>query len=173
MYFLDSLDAAAYYSAESSKTTHGAQEAVDGCRLFGTMIAKAIKGHTKESILFDISSLPFETDSLAPKIGDMARGSYRAKEEVEIKGSGYVVASLEAALWCFYNTKDFQQSVLKAANLGDDADTTAAVCGQIAGAYYGLRGIPSEWLARLAQRDYIENLAGRLYEERSTHTTLV
>ncbi len=73
----------------------------------------------------------------AEKIVSIARGAYRSKGEDEIRGSGYVVDCLEAALWCFDRTDTFRDAILAAANLGDDADTTAAVCGQVAGAYYG------------------------------------
>ena len=66
------------------------------------------------------------------------------------KGSGYVVHSLEAALWCFWRTDSFAACVLLAANLGDDADTTAAVAGRLAGAFYGESGIPAPWLRKLA-----------------------
>jgi ADP-ribosyl-[dinitrogen reductase] hydrolase len=166
MYYGESLELAATFSAESSKTTHGAQEAIDACRLFGVMIVKALRGYSKKSILFDHHDLPFDIASLAPKIQDIAQGTYREKDEENIRGSGYVVASLEAALWCFLHTSDFEQAILKAVNLGDDADTTAAVCGQLAGAYYGWRGIPDPWLDKLAMRDYIEGLSVRLYDER-------
>ena len=86
-----------------------------------------------------------------------------------IRGTGYVVASLEAALWAFYKSGEFREGALLAANLGDDADTTAAVYGQLAGAYYGEGGIPAEWRARLARRDEIVALAERLYELRPTY----
>jgi ADP-ribosyl-[dinitrogen reductase] hydrolase len=75
-----------------------------------------------------------------------------------------VVKSLEAALWAFYNGDDYRSAVLMAANLGDDADTTAAICGQLAGAYYGIGGLPPAWLATLALREKIESFATRLYE---------
>lgn len=84
------------------------------------------------------------------------------KPRAVIKGSGYCVEALEAALWCFIHTASFEEAVLAAANLGDDADTTAAICGQIAGAHYGIRSIPSAWLARLAMREEIELLAESL-----------
>ena len=77
-------------------------------------------------------------------------------------GSGYAVESLEAALWCFLRTDNFRDAVLEAVNLGDDADTTAAVCGQVAGAFYGEAGIPPEWLGRLVLREEIGGLADRL-----------
>src|SRR5262249_48970198 len=79
-----------------------------------------------------------------------------------VRGSGYVVESLEAALWCFSETDDFRDAVLLAANLGDDADTTAAICGQLAGAHYGMSGIPTTWLAKLVMAGQISDLADRL-----------
>ena len=79
----------------------------------------------------------------------LATGDYLHKPVHEIKGSGYCVESLEAALWCFATTPSFESAVLAAANLGDDADTTAAITGQIAGAYYGVQAIPPHWLDRL------------------------
>lgn len=82
---------------------------------------------------------------------------------MEIRGSGYVVESLEAALWCFWTSENFEQAVLKATNLGDDADTTAAICGQLAGAFYGVQGIPSHWLDRLTMKNEISTLADQLY----------
>jgi hypothetical protein len=78
------------------------------------------------------------------------------------ESAGYVVDCLEAALWSFDSSEDFRSAILRAANLGDDADTTAAVCGQIAGAFYGASGIPADWLARLSMKDEIAELAGRL-----------
>ena len=80
----------------------------------------------------------------------------------EIRGSGYVVESLEAALWCFQRTDNFRDAVLAATNLGQDADTTAAICGQLSGGYYGETGIPEEWLTRLAMAHEIGVLGDRL-----------
>ena len=87
---------------------------------------------------------------------EVAAGSFRSKQPPAIVGSGYVVKSLEAALWAFHGTKDFREAVLKAVNLGDDADTTGAICGQLAGAYWGESGIPVEWREGLAKKDMIE-----------------
>ena len=74
-----------------------------------------------------------------------------------------MVKSLEAALWAFYTTDSFRDGCLAAVNLGDDADTTAAVYGQIAGAFYGVDGIPESWREKLALRETIESFAERLY----------
>jgi ADP-ribosyl-[dinitrogen reductase] hydrolase len=165
MYYVEDLGKVAHFSGESSRTTHGAQEAVDACRLFGVMVAQALQGESKESILFN-QPPALSKGPLAPAIQEIAAGSYRTKQAKEIRGSGYVVESLEAALWCFFNTDNYRNAILMAANLGDDADTTAAVCGQIAGAYYGVEGIPEDWLAKLAMRAYIEDVAGQLFDKR-------
>ena len=82
---------------------------------------------------------------------------------MEIWGSGYVVNCLEAALCCFDQTESFRDAALAAANLGDDADTTAAVCGQIAGAYYGASGMPPHWREGRVLRDEIVRLADDLH----------
>ncbi|MGS2722438.1 ADP-ribosylglycohydrolase family protein [Porticoccus sp. GXU_MW_L64] len=98
---------------------------------------------------------------------EIADGAYLSKAIDEIKGSGYVVESLVAALWCFAHTQSFDEAILTAANLGNDADTTAAICGQIAGAYYGVAGINSGWLNRLHMHQEIRDLALSLLNEHS------
>jgi hypothetical protein len=79
---------------------------------------------------------------LTAEIDEVARGSFKRKEPPEIRGLGYVVRSLEAALWTFDESVSFEEGCLLAMNLGDDADTTAAVYGQLAGAFYGDEEIP-------------------------------
>ena len=158
MYYCNDLDQVAHFSGESSRTTHGAREAVDACRLFGVMLALTLREESKEAILAGSFGL-----DLAPSILAIAAGSYKNRTRNQIRGSGYVVKSLEAALWCFYSTDDYREAILAAANLGDDADTTAAVCGQIAGAYYGVETIPAGWLDKLAMKDEITQIADRLY----------
>jgi ADP-ribosylglycohydrolase len=73
-----------------------------------------------------------------------------------------VVKSLEAALWAFYNSDNFKNGCLKAVNLGEDADTTGAIYGQIAGSYYGESGIPAKWLRKLAKFELISEIADNL-----------
>ena len=159
MFFIADPDVAERYAAESSRTTHGAPECVDACRLFARILYRALQGDGKEDVLFG------DADSFvgSEKIVAIARGDYRENSRDEIRGSGYVVECLEAALWCFFQTETFADAVLMAANLGDDADTTAAVCGQVAGAFYGESAIPAAWLERLALRDEIATLAERLH----------
>ncbi len=145
---------ALHYAGESSKTTHGAEECVDACRLFGGMLHVALQGGSKADILGYQGYTP-----TTPKIQAIAVGAYRDKSLAQIKGSGYVVESLEAALWCFYTTDSYETAVLQAVNLGDDADTTAAVCGQIAGAFYGRSAIPASWREKVTMGAEIEQLA--------------
>ncbi|NLS79434.1 MAG: ADP-ribosylglycohydrolase family protein [Chloroflexi bacterium] len=151
-------DQIARYAAESSRTTHGAAECLDACRLLGSILFRALSGADKDAVLFDTPDGLVEQHS----IRSIANGDYRDKAEGEIVGTGYVVNSLEAALWCFHRTDSFEEAILMATNLGDDADTTAAICGQVAGAYYGESGIPARWLAKLAMREYIRELTDRL-----------
>jgi len=148
------------YSTDSSRTTHGAPECVQACQLLGNILYWALKGSGKNEVLLDC-----HLDSyISPEIRAIACGSYQTKQESSIQGSGYVVESLEAALWCFWSTDSFEEAILKAANLGDDADTTAAVCGQVAGAFYGESGIPLCWQERLVMRQDIKHLAEGLYQ---------
>ncbi len=162
MYYHPDRDLAIERSGQSARTTHGAVECIEASRLLGGMLFQALSGADKEAILLDHGV----NDATSPKVQAIARGEYRTKTESEIRGSGYVVQSLEAALWCFWQTSSFAEAVLLAANLGDDADTTAAVCGQVAGAFCGDSGIPPHWLERLVMRETIVDLASRLYEGR-------
>ena len=165
MFFAAEPARAIEMAAESSRTTHGAPAAVDACRYFAALIVGALQGETKQALLSDLYcpiDRYWETHPLVPEVNQVAAGSFRRQEPPAIKGTGYVVHSLEAALWAFYKSDNFRDGCLLAANLGDDADTTAAVYGQIAGAYYGESGIPEPWLDRLTMRDTISSLADRL-----------
>jgi ADP-ribosyl-[dinitrogen reductase] hydrolase len=158
MYYAADQGLVSDYAGTSSRTTHAAVECVDACKLFAQMLVKALDGQEKAVILFETST----ADLVSEKIIAIAQGAYQNKPSAQIRGSGYVVESLEAALWCFWTTGTFSEAVLAAANLGDDADTTAAICGQIAGAYYGQTGIPVSWLEKLAMRAEIATLAEKL-----------
>jgi len=159
MFYYPDRHAALHHAAESSRTTHEAAECLDACRLLADVIVRALAGRTKEGVLFEERG----DFTGSTKIVAMARGEYRNKAVHDIRGSGYVVESLEAALWCFLQADSFEAAILLAANLGDDADTTAAVCGQVAGAYYGASAIPAHWLKRLVKRDEITTLADQLF----------
>ncbi|RVD76655.1 ADP-ribosylglycohydrolase family protein [Pseudomonas koreensis] len=147
------------FASDSSRTTHAAPEAIECCQLFAEQIGKALLGASKA----ELRRLPLSTFT-QPKVTALARGDYLAKSVSEIRGSGYSVESLEAALWSFHHTDSFAAAILQAANLGDDADTTAAIVGQLAGAYYGVRAIPAHWLEMLHEGEEIAATADRLLE---------
>lgn len=155
MFFHHDRKLAIAMSGESARTTHGAQECIEASRLFGAILHAALEGASKQEILLSHGL----GDISAPKIQEIAAGTYREKSIQEIRGSGYVVESLEAALWCFDQTDNLSEAILLAANLGDDADTTAAICGQIAGAFYGEAGIPGDWLNKLFAAEAIRVMA--------------
>lgn len=152
-------------AADSSRTTHAVLEAVDACRYMAAIIAGAINGASKVELLaprYTPAPGTWDREPLAPLINEIASGSFRDRDPPAIRGSGYVVHSLEAALWAFDRSSSFREGALLAVNLGDDADTTGAVYGQIAGAFYGVDAIPSEWRSRLARRELVEGFATRL-----------
>lgn len=164
LFFFPDAQNVTRFSIESSRTTHAAQEAVDCCVVLARAISNALSGEPKEAIL---KVSPRELS--APKVLCIADGEYRNKASDEIVGSGYAVASLEAAFWCFHHTDSFAEAVLAAANLGDDADTTAAIVGQLAGAYYAIQGIPAGWLETLWMRDEIQEMADGLLWQALSH----
>lgn len=154
---------------QSSQTTHGALTCLDACRYFGALIVGALDGASKEDLLATgFAPVPnvWERDSLRVEIEEIAQGSFKHKEPPEIIGSGYVVKSLEAALWAFNKSSTFEEGCLLAVNLGDDADTTGAIFGQMAGAYYGVDGIPKGWRDSVAHSDMILNFADELLQKR-------
>ncbi len=155
-------------AVDAATVRDAAAECIQASQLFGAMLYRALAGQDKDAILFGPHAPPELTLTLSPKLAAVARGDYRAKPENEIRGSGYIVESLEAALWCFLRADNFRDAILMAVNLGDDADTTAAVCGQLAGAHYGESSIPASWRQRLAFRDLIVGLADRLWERRGS-----
>jgi ADP-ribosyl-[dinitrogen reductase] hydrolase len=165
MFYAGNPKAAIAACAASSRTTHAAPVAVDACRYLGALICGAIAGVSKEELLSpSFTPVPelWQMRPLHPIIAQVADGSFTRKQPPEIRGKGYVADSLEAALWAFHSSRTFREGCLLAVNLGDDADTTAAIYGQIAGAHYGEAAIPAEWRARLALWETIDRLASAL-----------
>lgn len=159
LFYFPAMDQIKAFSSSSSKTTHAAPEAIECCQLFAELICGALQGASKS----DLRHLGHPHYS-EPKVAAIAGGNYLAKSKSEIVGTGYCVASLEAALWCFHHTDSFEDAILQAANLGDDADTTAAIVGQLAGAFYGVQAIPGSWLAKLYMCDEIRVIADALLQ---------
>ena len=166
LFFAQNPKQAIEKSADSSRTTHGAATAVDACRYLAALLVGAVNGVSREELLSNhYSPIPgyWEENPLVEEIDEIAAGSFKHREPPEIKGTGYVVKSLEAALWAFDRSHSFEEGCLLAVNLGNDADTTGAVYGQLAGAFYGEQGIPESWRSKLAYRDLIESFSDRLF----------
>ena len=165
MFFAEDARKAMRHAAESSRTTHGAREAVDACRYFAGLLTAALAGADKD-VLLQPGFSPLEgiwnSEPLAEQVAMVAEGSFRHREPPGIRGTGYVVESLEAALWAFHGTETFRDGALAAVNLGDDADTTGAIYGQIAGAHYGAAAIPLEWRETLTMAEEITAIADQL-----------
>ncbi len=158
--------AAAERSAASSRTTHPADRPVDACRVYGAMLAALIGGTPFDDV---VAPDFWDGPAVDPRVDAVIRGSWREKRPPAIRGTGYVVDALEAALWAVAGAADFRDAVLRATNLGDDADTTAAIAGQLAGARWGVAGIPPDWRASLTFGSRIEAIAGSLHD-RATGT---
>lgn len=168
MFFAADPTTATQAAARSSLPTHGATEAVDACRLLALIIVGFLKGCSKHEVLnprFIQDSRALQDSDLCPGVAAIAEGDYKSLSEESIRGSGYVVESLQAALWAFWKSDSFEEGALLAVNLGDDADTTGAVYGQIAGAHYGSEGIPHQWLEQLAWRRQITTIADQLFHK--------
>lgn len=153
----------------SSKTTHACPSCLEASEMFAQVVDAALCGQQdKRKILADLvaeypladasAKLNPEIHKLRTKIQDL-QGSV---DRDDVRGTGYVIDSIHAALWCFLNSDDFREGALLAANLGDDADTTAAIYGQIAGAYYGYDALPEDWIAKIYWRYEIESKAQEL-----------
>ena len=148
-----------------SRTTHGAAQAVEACALYVELLIEAIAGAPKETVL---RARDWSGDA---QIAGVAAGSWREKERGDISSSGYVLHTLEAALWCVDRSDSIEDALVLAANLADDADTVAAVTGQLAGALWGMSGAPPGWLDKLAWRERLEALAAGLFEAANSERT--
>ncbi|WP_455991014.1 ADP-ribosylglycohydrolase family protein [Methylorubrum extorquens] len=142
---------------DQSRITHAAPQAVEACALFVQLLREAILGQP------DV--LRPRAWSGDPAITAIAAGSWHPKTRDEIRSSGYVLHTLEAAIWAVGTTTNFEDALILAVNLADDADTVGAVTGQLAGALYGASAIPERWLHPLAWRSEISAAADRLLAE--------
>ncbi len=145
------------YAREQSLTTHGAPATVEACAYFSNLLVDAIEGQSKDSIL---RARTWRNDA---SVDQIAHGAWQRKPRTAIRSSGYVIDTLEASLWSVSRAADFREAVLIAANLGGDADTVAAIAGQLAGSLWGASGIPPGWVERLAWSARIRDAAERLY----------
>lgn len=145
MVYIKDMENVKKHAILMSQTTHGAQDSLDACSDYAVRIAHALKGMSKDVVL---DGLPDE---------------YLTAPKEEIRASGYVKHTHQAALWAFKNSNTFEEGALKAVNLCEDADTTGAVYGQLAGAYYGFSEIPEKWRNAVYYLEMIKQISIGLY----------
>ncbi|WP_303292317.1 ADP-ribosylglycohydrolase family protein [Marinobacter sp. SS5-14b] len=143
------------YAVNSSRTTHSSVDCLDAAELLGAILWELREGADLKVLL---EELP-DTGERAMNIGRIKHGFFKHYTRNQISSSGYVIDTLEAALWSCYHSECFEDALINAVNLGDDADTVGAVTGQIAGAAWGVGAIPKRWLKTLAWRERISELA--------------
>lgn len=168
MFYAHEPELAVHFSGESSRTTHQTTACIDACRYLGGILAALLNGESKEAVLsplFHPTQGSWGSSDLCAEITQVAAGSFKTKQPPSICGSGYVVQSLEAALWAFHHSTDFRDGALLAVNLGNDSDTTGAIYGQLAGAYHGIEGIPADWKAKISHFEFIGDFAKQLYSQ--------
>jgi ADP-ribosyl-[dinitrogen reductase] hydrolase len=166
----DRIEKLSRLAEESSLPTHASEQCRSACRFLAIVLAALIHGEDRAAILMSgwkPLKILNEIKPLHPLIQTVAEGSYRHHKPPTIQGSGWVVKSLEAALWAVHDANTFQEAVLKAVNLGDDADTTGAVCGQLAGAFWGESRIPESLRSGLARMEMIANALKGLLQART------
>ena len=165
LFFLSEPREAIHYAAEAARTTQQSPVVLDSCRYLAALLVGALGGTARPQLLASrFAPVPglWEGRGLKEPVAAIADGAYRRKTSEEIDGGGTVVQALEAALWALDHSVNFREGALLAVNFGLDADVTGAVYGQLAGALYGLGGIPANWRTALLKRDLIEEFADRL-----------
>lgn len=151
---------------DASALTHAHKRSKIGCGIYAFILLRLLADPRRETVARALSeAADFYRDE--PELSHYSRlfdrdFAFTAREK--IKSSGYVVDTLEAAIWCLLSTESYRDCVLAAANLGEDTDTVAAVSGGLAGALYGYGAIPDGWLCTLARREYIEEMCDRAAE---------
>lgn len=166
IYFYQNINKTIQYSAESSLTTHGSPECIESCMLLGAILnlfINNINNESKKELIFN-SNLESILNLKEPKVIQLLNGdSWLKLKYEELPNTGYVIDTLISALWCLYYSKDFEEALILAVNLCGDADTIGAVCGQLAGAYYGYDQIPNHWISIIKESTYIQKEAYSLF----------
>ena len=151
-------------SVNSARTTHGSPQSLQCSAYFGGLIWAAFNGVDKQDLLQPFYSPcdDFQFHDLHPDVERVLSGSYRNMADEDLKPTGYVADALEVALWGLYHFDSYEEGLLAVVNLGGDADTTGAIYGQLAGAYYGVEGIPVSLIDGLARCELIKTVATNL-----------
>lgn len=166
-------------AAASSLPTHPHLRCVHACSLYAALVYQALNGASKDELAISLGESVVEDHHPPPPRSDKSdtpldpvlrerlqiyreRKDWQARSSDEIHSTGYVVDSLEAALWAFFNTDTFEDGAILAVNLGDDADTVGAIYGGLAGAYYGFEAVPEQWYRDLLRKDLLDAVVQKI-----------
>lgn len=157
-----------------SRVTHPHRRCLLAVRLYVRLVVGVLEGWGMEEVARAVGVFVEEGKGEERVDGEFARRfegyktleKWKSKGEGEISSSGYVLDSLEAALWAFFTTGSFREGTIKVVNLGDDADTVGAIFGGLAGAYYGEEAIPEDWLKEMKRLDLVEDVAQQIVKRR-------
>jgi ADP-ribosylglycohydrolase len=148
----------------ASSLTHAHVCSVDGCVIYAYILRELLNVPIKSSVYKGIDYARSKVRSADRYYNRVFSGELETLDREDIKSTGYVVSSLEAAIWCLLTTDSYAECVLKAVNLGGDTDTIAAIAGSLAGALYGLDAIPANWVDKLRKKEYIEEMCNEVCE---------
>lgn len=163
---------------ESSMTTHPHPRCAHACMIYSALVHQVLNGASKSELAIslgesvnmtpsNISDTPIEP-IIKERLGGYRRlADWEARSSESIRSTGYVVDTLEAVLWSFFTTTSFEDAAIRAVNLGDDADTVGAICGGLAGAFYGVETIPEAWLGEMKRMELLEDVAKKILDFRA------
>ncbi|KAK6504864.1 hypothetical protein TWF481_006801 [Arthrobotrys musiformis] len=160
------------FSHRASELTHPCSTNGEACAVYDVLVAFILSTAestgsipSKQAVFEKFATLEFESKVLRDRFAVYTSlEDFAERDEELISSSGFVVHSLEAALWAFFTTEKWEDGALKVVNLGDDADTVGAIYGGLAGAYYGLEAIPEKWREELLQKDVVDGIAENLWK---------
>ncbi|KKZ65420.1 ADP-ribosylglycohydrolase [[Emmonsia] crescens] len=166
--YSNNIDVALKNAALSSNVTHPYPTCAECCVIYTKLIVQSLNGVDKEGLAQIIANTTFVDEKVKERLRHYTSlKDWESRDTSDIKSSGYVVSTLEAALWAFFRTTTFRKGALDVVNLGYDADTVGAVYGGLAGAYYGVEDIPIEWVEGLQQKEIVDRVACGLASLRS------
>ncbi|CAI7568503.1 unnamed protein product [Penicillium glandicola] len=150
---------------KQSMVTHPSLACVEACEAYTSLVCDVMKGHTKKQIFHAISVFPFTHPKLKQRLSKHRYKSiadWQAKAPSDMTSSGWVVDTLECALWAFFKYDTWKEGALAVVNLGGDADTAGAVYGGLAGSFYGFDSIPGEWVDGMQNKEFIRSITDAL-----------